>query len=466
VQRRLPGIVLALALWGALLAGTATPPLRAQEASPPPAGQAEAKSGTAGEAAGEAAIQAAAGPAGETGGFEQPSALEWKVVFKLVNLTAHGEEGDAGFVREGDDTQESNEQTLRLQLTGQPLLWLDYRLDYLNVKQHLAGTPPPERPVAAALFRRRTWRRDIEALETDPGQAPSTQTVRWYHEIDHALLRMAGGAFEATVGRQPITWGAGRVWQPTDLFVAFDPLALDKDFKPGVDGLLVGAYPFDHASLSLAYVLTSGEQPDVPDSAVLRWRSTLGAVSELTLLGGRLRDESVAGGTLETAWLDAGWRVEGVAFQPRGGGDAYSFGIAGVDYQLPDGTIVVLEVYRHSLGAGEEDDLLRVASQPARIEGRMPHLSRTVLALAAERDFAGLWHWGYLALGSSLRNAAGERHASVLHQLSFNYSLGENATAVFALSGASGPGEAVPGVPRSEFGHLPDALHVSLQFVL
>ncbi len=41
--------------------------------------------------------------------FEGPPALEWRVVFKLINITSHAEPGELGFVREGDDTRESNE---------------------------------------------------------------------------------------------------------------------------------------------------------------------------------------------------------------------------------------------------------------------------------------------------------------------------------------------------------------------
>lgn len=399
--------------------------------------------------------------------FEEPPALEWRVVFKLINVTSHAEPGELGFVREGDDTRESNEQSLRVQLTGQPLFWLDYRLDYLNVKQHRSGLTTSDGLTGAALFRRRSWRRFIEEPETGPGQPPSTQTVQWFHEIDHAQLRVAGGPLEAVVGRQPISWGTGRIWQPTDVFATFGPLALDTEYKPGIDGLLLSAYPFDFASIALAYILSSGDPPVLDDSAVARWRGQLGLESELTVLAGSVREEELAGGSFETSWLAAGWRLEGIAFRPRDEDETHTFAIAGVDHQLAGDTLLLAELYYNTLGAADEEDLPRVTRSIAFAEGRLLQLSRTVLALGASREFAGLWTAGYTLFGAGLRDAGGERHFSALHRLTLTYSISEDAEAVLSVSTAGGRGlDPDTGAFRSEFGHVPDSLYVSIQFVL
>ncbi len=396
--------------------------------------------------------------------FEGPPALEWRVVFKLINITSHAEPGELGFVREGDDTRESNEQSLRVQLTGQPLFWLDYRLDYLNVKQHRSGLTTSDGPTGAALFRRRSWRRFIEEPQTGP---PGTQTVQWFHEIDHAQLRVAGGPLEAVVGRQAISWGTGRIWQPTDVFATFGPLALDTEYKPGIDGLLLNAYPFDFASIALAYILSSGDPPVLDDSAVARWRGQLGLESELTVLAGSVREEELAGGSFETSWLAAGWRLEGIAFRPRDEDETHTFAIAGVDHQLAGDTLLLAELYYNSLGASDEEDLPRVTRSIAFTEGRLLQLSRTVLALGASREFAGLWTAGYTLFGSALRDAGGERRGSALHRLTLTYSISEDAEAVLSVSTAGGRGlNPDTGAFRSEFGHVPDSLYVSIQFVL
>jgi len=396
--------------------------------------------------------------------FAGPAALEWRVVFKLIDATAVADPGQAGFVRQGDDTRESNQQTLRVQLTGQPLLWLDYRLDYLNVKQNLAGSAPPGAS-GAGLFRRDPWRKYIEAPTVAGGQA-STQTVQWYHELDDAFVRIAGGPVEATLGRQPISWGAGRIWQPTDVFAAFSPLALDTEFKPGIDGLLLNAYPFSFATVQLAYILHPQDDPTAEDSTALRWRGQVGTVSELTVLAGRVRGESLAGGSFETDWLQSGWRVEAIASRPQGRDGTAVYGIAGVDHQLSDSTVLLAELYHHSLGAERVTDLPAVLQSRTYREGRLLQLSRSVLGLVATRDFLGLWNGSYGLFAASLRDADGVRRTSLLHQLTFTYSVSDNASAVFSLSAGSGRGLAADGTPQSEFGHVPKALYVSLQFVL
>ena len=397
--------------------------------------------------------------------FAEPAALEWRLVFKLVNLTAHAEAGEAGFVREGDDTAESNQQSLRLQLSGQPLFWLDYRFDYLNTKQHL-GTAAPAQASGADRFRYKPWRWDIEKPEAAPGQPPSRQTVRWFHEVDDAFVRIAAGPVEAVLGRQPITWGAGRIWQPTDVFAAFSPTALDTEYKPGIDGLLLSAYPFDFATLQFAYILSPAEEPDAEDSVALRWRGQVGVESELTALAARVRGEPLAGGSIETVWLEAGWRLEAVAFRPRDGETTETFAIAGVDHQFGDGTLLLAELYHHSLGAVAESGLPAVLLSRSYRDGRLLQLSRSVLAVSASRDFLGLWKGSYTVFGAALRDDADARHASILHQLTFSYSISDNAEAVFSLLGGSGRGLDAGGIPHSEFGQVPNSLYVSLQFVL
>ncbi|HKI97283.1 MAG TPA: hypothetical protein VKB51_02295 [bacterium] len=406
---------------------------------------------------------AAAAPAASA--FAPPAALEWRAVFKLINLTTHAEPGEMGFVREGDDTRESNEQSFRLQLTGQPQSWLDYRFDYLNVKQDL-GTAAPAQASGAELFRRKPLRWYLDRPETAPGQTPSTQTVRWYHEVDDAYVRLSGGPVEAVLGRQPITWGAGRIWQPTDIFAAFSPTALDTEYKPGIDGLLLNAYPSAFSKVQFAYILSPQDQPDVEDSAALRWRRQVGAESELTLLAGRVRGVPVGGGSFETSWMQAGWRLEGIAFRPKDRQDTAFYAIAGVDHQLSDGTVLLAELYHHSLGAASQGELPAVVQSQTFLDGRLLQLSRAVLAVSASRDFLGLWHGAYTLFASPLRDAAGQRHTSWLQQLAFTYSISDNAEAVFSLSTANGRGLAPDGSVQSEFGHVPNAFYVSLQFVL
>ncbi len=405
-------------------------------------------------------VPAFAGESDDPG--EEAGGLEWRVVFKLINLTSHAESGQVGYLSETGHTREQNEQSVRLQLTGRPLDWLSFRFDYRNVKQNRDAALSSDRPADIELYRRRPWRKWIE-----PPRSGSSQNVQWFHEIDHAHARIRLGAVDAVIGRQPITWGAGRIWQPTDLFASFSPLALDTEFKAGVDAALLSAAPSDLSEVTLAYVLSkegTPEEPQASDSIVLHWRAQVGAESEVTLLAGSRRGESLAGGSLETAWAGAGWRLEMLAFRPRDTGRTETQSIAGMDLQLSGGMLLVAEAYHNTQGATDEAELRLLAGTLSFAEGRMPQLSRTVLALGASDELSALWRFGYTLFTAPLRGDDGGRHYSFLHQLRFTYSAGEETEAVLALTTATGRGLA-DGAFRSEFGHLADSLYISIQIV-
>jgi hypothetical protein len=392
---------------------------------------------------------------------------EWRAVFKTIHVTTHAGVGEAGFARDGDDSRGTNELSLRLQLSGAPLDFLAWRVDYLNVNRHLPAPPLGAPAAGAALYRRKPLREYLERPETAAGQPPSTQTVEWYHELDRAYLRLDAGPLEARLGRFPITWGAGRIWQPTDLFAAFAPTEIDTEYKAGVDGASLAAFLSPFSSLTAAHVLSPASQPEIGPSTVLRFRSTVGEESELTVVGGSVREEELLGGSIETVWLRAGWRLEGIFFRPRNAPEETEpYLIAGLDFQLDDATVIVLEYYRHGLGGDTEAELPAVAASLPLLEGRLQHLSRSVLGLAASNELGGLWRFGYTLLGSAVRDDAGSRRPSLLHQLVLTYSISDDAQADFSLLGGSGKGLDAAGAPRSEFGHVPDTLFVRIQFVL
>lgn len=64
-------------------------------------------------------------------------------------------------------------------------------------------------------------------------------SLLWRHELDRLSLRFSLPAADIVIGRQAISWGVGRIWTPADLFVAFSPVEIDREFKPGVDAVSV-----------------------------------------------------------------------------------------------------------------------------------------------------------------------------------------------------------------------------------
>ena len=414
---------------------------------------------------------------GPAAGQDEP--WRYRGIFKLSTLASRATQGDYGYVHQGDDTRMATEQLFRLQLKAAPAEWLRAELDYLNIMQNNDGQPAAAGAAGAALFRRTPGSRWLERPADDPDDPlapPSQQQVWWRHEIDRAWLRLGFAGWEAVAGRQPISFGAGRIWQPTDLFAAFSPLDLDREYKPGVDAMLVRAYPGAFSELTAVWVASPrAPGPDgerVNDSAALHFKALLGGNTELSLLGASVREVGVAGGSLETTWLAAGWLLEGARFSyedSSGETRAESVYVAGVNFGLSSGVVLVAELYRNTMGADNEDELLQVALSPPYQEGRLPQLSSTVLGLGGNGELGGLWRWSYSLFASALPDSEGSRHSSLLHQGALFYSLSDEGEAVFSLMHGTGRGMEDLGlfaVPRSEFGHLPTSFFLSVKFVL
>ena len=58
---------------------------------------------------------------------------------------------------------------------------------------------------------------------------------RVYHRFDRLALRFRADDWNMTLGREAVSWGSGKVFNPMDLFAPFAPTTVDRDYKPGQD---------------------------------------------------------------------------------------------------------------------------------------------------------------------------------------------------------------------------------------
>lgn len=386
--------------------------------------------------------------------------VSWRAIARISTVASIAAKGELGYIAPGDQSQVLGEASFRLQAKGKLVKWANYQADYLNVLHH-GGMAPGTSLSGAALYRRQSWRKMIE----EPGLG-SSQQVWWSHELDRAQVRFRLPRMEAILGRQPIGFGAGRIWQPLDLFASFSPLTLEREFKPGVDALVVRGSPGDFSSLTFARVLSPAEQPLTPPSSVVHFRGKVGEESEVTLLWGRVRDEMKRGGSFETAFKGFGLRIEGVTRIPDDGTQATSGWISGVDRVFGGGWNWAMEWYQNSLGADWATELPGIMLSTPFAEGRMRQLSGQVLGNSFSWEFLGLWRGSYMVFTSGLKDTEGVRKYSFLQQMALIYSLSDEAQAVMSLSGGSGGGLNGSAEPTSEFGHIPNLFSLSMQFYL
>ena len=376
------------------------------------------------------------------------NAVELTGRISLFGSAARAGAGDVGNIGTGDQTLTSDQQSLRLMLEDvqDDAQW---SLHLKTARQHLSGTPAGASH-SSQLFRYRNlsgnWQEDIGA----------TSSTRTGYELDRASYKHRFGPVSVSLGRQPIDWGAGRFWQPLNVFGAFAPTDLDTDYKPGIDAAVVDWFPSAFSSLTAVYALAPKDNPSIEDSAAIHYRSQVGERSEIALLTGKVIGNEVSGASFESDWAGLGWRIEGAHHRIKGSSQTSNFWVAGVDYQFSGGTLVSAEWNDNSRGANSASALPTMVADPLVINGLQPQLGRRVLGLSATKDVTPLLNASYKLFASALRDDAGSgRSTSLLHQLSFVYSVSNESDLLLALLYATGKGLNAQGAPQSEFGHQP-----------
>jgi hypothetical protein len=271
---------------------------------------------------------------------------------------------------------------------------------------------------------------------TSPGRA-RRQTFPWKatlvsrddywieHYIDRLYLRWDLPWGRAVLGRQRISWGTGRVWNPTDFFNPINPADAYKVEKDGADALSVKAYLGDFTDLELVANAEGGE-PRWNTAARLRtnWRGY-----DLSLVGGRVDGEWVAGGDLAGNLGRAGLRAEWAwrTAQERWGVEGLQ-AVVGVDHQLHPRLYGLLEYHYNGPGAAESDayDVGRL------LRSEILNLARNYLFLRGEYQLHPLLLLG-LGVNANLDDASG----FLLGTLA--YSAGENTQLVLAWQRFWGP---------------------------
>jgi hypothetical protein len=152
---------------------------------------------------------------------------------------------------------------------------------------------------------------------------------RLYHRFDRLALQYRADSWGVTIGREAVSWGSGKIFQPMDLFAPFAPTTVDRDYKAGEDLIIVDKLFAGGSDLQLLAIFRRDEDENREldeGSYGGKWRAFLGA-SELELAAGSHYEDSVAGASfrfpiggalVQTDWigtyLDAEdeWKVSGV----------------------------------------------------------------------------------------------------------------------------------------------------------
>ena len=222
------------------------------------------------------------------------------------------------------------------------------------------------------------------------------------HRFDRLAVEYRDPRLAITVGRQAVSWGSGHVFQPMDLFNPFAPTAVDRDYKPGDDIVLIER-AFATSGLQLLHVARrdAGEHAG-SDSYAALWHGFLGA-AEVELMAARHYRDDLLGMTLKLPLGLAILRTDIVGARLDQDGDRRISSIVNLDFafQLFQRTgLAFAEYFHNDYGVDSLTTELPAPLGDRLTRGELFNVMRDYLAVGATYQWHPLWSQSLVWIGN------------------------------------------------------------------
>jgi hypothetical protein len=131
--------------------------------------------------------------------------------------------------------------------------------------------------------------------------------------IDRAVIEYTTDKWDIKIGRQRINWGIHNIWNPNDIFNAYNVLDFDYEERTGNDALRIQRFFKDNTSLEFA--IKPGRKTDEAISALMYKFNKKNY--DFQLISGVYRSDIVLGGGWAGNIKDAGFKGEISYFHPK-----------------------------------------------------------------------------------------------------------------------------------------------------
>ncbi len=188
----------------------------------------------------------------------------------------------------------------RVRLRPEIHLWSGARM---NIEYEIDALYSPQKNLF--LFNNVSTNRQIVNLKWNPINNDNWNVT---HYIDRLYLRQGFSWGNVIIGRQRISWGTGRIWNPTDLFNPINPANFSKIEKDGADAVSLMYYIGNFTDLNIVY---NPQDKLNKSNAGFRFRTNFDEF-DVAVIGGYFDKRIVAGGDFAGNFFDAGIRGEGI----------------------------------------------------------------------------------------------------------------------------------------------------------
>lgn len=202
------------------------------------------------------------------------------------------------------------------------------------------------------------------------------ENVTLTHFIDRLYFRQSFDFGNVIIGRQRISWGTGRVWNPVDLFNPISPTAFYKTEKDGADALAATFYMGDFTDLNIVF----NPQEKIKQSNYgFRFRTNFNEY-DVSMISGYFDKRYIIGFDFAGNLLKAGVRGEGIySIDDINSSNNFIKFILGIDYQFTPELYALLEY--HYNGEGKSDKMFYQFNRL--INGEILNLNKNYLAASA-----------------------------------------------------------------------------------
>lgn len=277
-------------------------------------------------------------------------------------------------------------------------------------------------------------------------------TVSLQARFDRASLRWDVKRLRLTLGRQPVSFGKGKLFTPLDLISPFRPTTMDTSYKAGVDALRADLFRGVSGRLSLVAAYLDDWSLD-GTAVVFNGKGSFGDW-ELEAFAGGVYGDLVLGGS---AFYNAGAvGYYGDLNLTVADNENFFRTVIGALYKPAPKTTLTAELYGQSLGASEPADYLLQRLGPRYERGELWLLAKVYAAVSGQYELSPLLHGG----GALILNPL---DFSVMLMPNLAWSAAQNASVSLGLM--LGIGER-PGLlsAKSEFGLVPNSAFLQGSF--
>lgn len=196
------------------------------------------------------------------------------------------------------------------------------------------------------------------------------------HFIDRLYFKQSFDFGNIEIGRQRISWGTGRVWNPTDLFNPISPTTFYKMEKDGADAVSAKFYLGNFTDLNIVF----NPQEKIKNSNYgFRFRTNFDEY-DVSMIGGYFDKRYVVGMDFAGNLWEAGIRGEGIySIDDINSDNNFIKYILGIDYQFTPELYALLEYHFNGEGKTNKTtyEFMRL------INGEILNLSNSYLAVSA-----------------------------------------------------------------------------------